>query len=79
MPMVSSQTAFDSLCNRSRNMVNKNAVFETSIAVIRRINDRTRFVAHAERGEPRVADDNAHEEYIGLIDREIARQQETEA
>ena len=34
-----------------------NAVFETSVGVIHRINDRTRFVVHAERGQPRVADD----------------------
>ena len=34
-----------------------NAVFETSVGVIHRINDRTRFVVHAERGHPQVADD----------------------
>jgi len=34
-----------------------NAVFETSVGVIHRINDRTRFVVHAERGHPEVADD----------------------
>jgi restriction endonuclease Mrr len=34
-----------------------NAVFETSVGVIHRINDRTRFVVHAERGYPQVADD----------------------
>jgi len=32
------------------------AVFETSVGVIHRINDRTRFVVHAERGHPQVAD-----------------------
>jgi restriction endonuclease Mrr len=32
-----------------------NAVFETSVGVIHRINDRTQFVVHAERGHPRVA------------------------
>jgi restriction endonuclease Mrr len=35
-----------------------NAVFETSVGVIHRINDRTQFVVHAERGQPTVADDN---------------------
>ncbi|QSG16392.1 restriction endonuclease [Halapricum desulfuricans] len=35
-----------------------NAVFETSVGVIHRINDRTQFVAHAERGHPTVADDD---------------------
>jgi len=34
------------------------AVFETSVGVIHRINDRTRFVVHAERGQPRVADED---------------------
>jgi restriction endonuclease Mrr len=34
-----------------------NAVFETSVGVVHRINDRTRFVVHAERGHPQVADD----------------------
>jgi len=34
-----------------------NSVFETSVGVIHRINDRTRFVVHADRGHPRVADD----------------------
>ena len=34
------------------------AVFETSVGVIHRIDDRTRFVVHAERGRPRVADDD---------------------
>jgi restriction endonuclease Mrr len=34
-----------------------NAVFETSVGVIHRINDRTQFVVHAERGHPKVADD----------------------
>ena len=33
-----------------------NAVFETSVGVIHRIDDRTRFVVHAERGRPKVAD-----------------------
>jgi restriction endonuclease Mrr len=32
-----------------------NAVFETSVGVIHRINDRTRFVVHAERGQPQIA------------------------
>ncbi|WP_281194169.1 restriction endonuclease [Halorubrum sp. F4] len=32
-----------------------NAVFETSVGVIHRINDRSRFVVHAERGQPRSA------------------------
>jgi len=32
------------------------AVFETSVGVVHRIDDRTRFVVHAERGHPRVAD-----------------------
>ena len=35
-----------------------NAVFETSAGVIHRINERTRFVVHAERGHPEVADDD---------------------
>jgi len=34
-----------------------NAVFETSVGVIHRINDRTRFVAHAERGPQVVNED----------------------
>jgi restriction endonuclease Mrr len=33
------------------------AVFETPVGVIHRINDRTRFVVHAERGHPQIADD----------------------
>ena len=33
------------------------AVFETSVGVIHRINDRTQLVVHAERGHPTVADD----------------------
>ncbi|WP_299236363.1 restriction endonuclease [Natronomonas sp.] len=33
------------------------AVFETSVGVIHRIDDRTRFVVHAERERPRVADE----------------------
>ncbi len=35
-----------------------NAVFETSVGVIHRINDRTQFVVHAERGNSKVADDD---------------------
>ncbi len=35
-----------------------NAVFETSVGVVHRINDRTRFVAHAERGQPQVVDED---------------------
>ncbi|TKX47282.1 restriction endonuclease [Halorubrum sp. SD690R] len=35
-----------------------NAVFETSVGVIHRINDRTQFVVHADRGHPKVADDD---------------------
>ena len=35
-----------------------NAVFETSVGVIHRINERTRFVVHAERGQPQVATDD---------------------
>ena len=34
-----------------------NAVFETSVGVIHRINERTQFVVHAERGHPQVADE----------------------
>ena len=34
-----------------------NAVFETSVGVIHRIDDRTQFVVHAERGQPQVADE----------------------
>jgi restriction endonuclease Mrr len=33
------------------------AVFETSVGVIHRIDDRTGFVVHAERGHPQVADE----------------------
>ena len=33
-----------------------NAVFETSVGVIHRINERTQFVIYADRGSPRVAD-----------------------
>ena len=33
-----------------------NAVFETSVGVIHRINDRTQFAVHADRGQPQVAD-----------------------
>lgn len=32
-----------------------NAVFETSVGVIHRINERSRFVVHAERGQPQAA------------------------
>jgi len=32
------------------------AVFETSVGVIHHINDQSRFVAHAERGQPQVVD-----------------------
>ena len=32
-----------------------NAVFETSVGVVHRINDRSRFVVHAERGQSRTA------------------------
>jgi restriction endonuclease Mrr len=32
-----------------------NAVFETSVGVIHRVNDRSRFVVHAERGHPETA------------------------
>ena len=35
-----------------------NAVFETSVGVIHRINDRTQFVVHAERGHPQIADED---------------------
>jgi restriction endonuclease Mrr len=35
-----------------------NAVFETSVGVIHRIDDRTRFVVHAERGQPQVLDED---------------------
>jgi restriction endonuclease Mrr len=35
-----------------------NAVFETSVGVIHRIDERTRFVVHAERGQPQVAVDD---------------------
>ncbi|CDK39162.1 restriction endonuclease [Halorubrum sp. AJ67] len=34
------------------------AVFETSVGVIHRINERTQFVVHAERGQPQVAADD---------------------
>lgn len=34
-----------------------NAIFETSVGVIHRINDRTHVVVHADRGHPEVADD----------------------
>ena len=35
-----------------------NALFETSVGVIHRINERTRVVVHAERGHPEVASDD---------------------
>ncbi|MFC7188117.1 restriction endonuclease [Halorubrum yunnanense] len=35
-----------------------NAVFETSVGVVHRINDRTQFVVHAERGHPQVVDED---------------------
>jgi restriction endonuclease Mrr len=35
-----------------------NAVFETSVGVIHLINDRTKFVVHAERGHPQIADED---------------------
>jgi restriction endonuclease Mrr len=35
-----------------------NAVFETSVGVIHRVNDRSRFVVHAERGHPETASGN---------------------
>jgi len=37
---------------------NTNAVFETSVGVIHQINDSTQFVIHAERGHPKVVDDD---------------------
>ena len=40
---------------------NTNAVFETSVGVIHRINERTEFVIHADRGSPRVADSDVAE------------------
>jgi restriction endonuclease Mrr len=38
-------------------LADTNAVFETSVGVIHRINDRRRFVIHADRGHPDPADD----------------------
>ncbi|MEZ3172533.1 restriction endonuclease [Halorubrum sp. RMP-47] len=35
-----------------------NAVFETSVGIIHRINDRTQFVVHAERGDPQAVDED---------------------
>jgi restriction endonuclease Mrr len=35
-----------------------NAVFETSVGVIHRINERTQFVVHSERGHPEVVDED---------------------
>ncbi|QAU11377.1 restriction endonuclease (plasmid) [Halorubrum sp. BOL3-1] len=35
-----------------------NAVFETSVGVIHRVNERTQFVVHAERGQPQLAADD---------------------
>ena len=35
-----------------------NAVFETSVGVIHRVDERNQFVVHAERGHPQVADDD---------------------
>ncbi|WP_311170888.1 restriction endonuclease [Halobellus ordinarius] len=35
-----------------------NAVFETSVGVIHQINERSRFVVHAERGRPQTASDD---------------------
>ena len=34
---------------------NTNAVFETSVGVVHRVNDRSQFVVHAESGQPRTA------------------------
>ena len=38
-----------------------NAVFETSVGVIHRINERSQFVIHADHGSPRVADSDVAE------------------
>lgn len=35
-----------------------NAIFKTSVGIIHRINERTQFVIHAERGYPHIADDD---------------------
>ncbi|WP_053948152.1 restriction endonuclease [Halolamina sediminis] len=35
-----------------------NAVFETSVGVIHRVNDRSRFVVHADRGQPRTTSED---------------------
>jgi len=58
-----------------------NAVFETSVGVIHRINDRTRFVVQADRGHPRVADNDVStlvtENFHATVDLDIERFAET--
>src|SRR6056297_3005268 len=58
-----------------------NAVFETSVGVIHHINDQSRFVAHAERGHPRVADNDVStlvtENFHATVDLDIERFAET--
>jgi restriction endonuclease Mrr len=46
-----------------------NAVFETTVGVIHRIDDRTRFVVHAERGHPEIA----NHEVTSLVDDNLIR------
>ncbi|UPV73950.1 restriction endonuclease [Halorussus limi] len=52
LPQPNSQVAFRPVVAVT---ADTNAVFETSVGVIHRINDRSQFVVHAERGHPRTA------------------------
>ena len=54
LPMPYSQVAFRPVVVIT---ADTNAVFETSVGVIHRINDRTQLVVHAERGRPEISDE----------------------
>ena len=49
-----------------------NAVFETSVGVVHRINDRSRFVVHAERGQPRTASRDVSNLVVKNLDATVA-------
>ena len=49
-----------------------NAVFETSVGVVHRINDRSRFVVHAERGQPRTASRDVSNLVVENLDATVA-------
>jgi restriction endonuclease Mrr len=55
LPAPYSQVAFQPMVAIT---ADTNAVFETSVGVIHRVDDRTRFVVRAKRGHPQVADDD---------------------